>query len=217
VSQLRLYDYAASGNCYKVRLLLANLGRAYERVPLDIFDGGTLTDEYAAKNPSRQVPLLELPDGRALPESVAILVYLAEGSELWPFDPFDRAQVLRWLAYEQSDVLPVTGGLRFRLVTGRLEPGDPAALRRREAGEEVLSLLEAHLARQPFFAAGRYTVADIAMYGYVHVAHEAGYDMPAYPGIQRWLERVAAQSGYMNDLEPYPPNASEKAGRSIYG
>jgi glutathione S-transferase len=214
---LRLYDYAASGNCYKVRLLLANLGREYERVPVDIFDADTLTDEYAAKNPAREVPVLELPDGRYLTQSGAILVYLAEGTELWPDDRFDRADVLRWLLYEQTDVLPATGGLRFRLITGRLEPGSPGAQARREAGERIVSLLDEHLAAQPFFAAGRYTIADIAIYGYVHVADEAGYDLSAYPNLTRWLERVQAQPGYMNDLEPYPPNASELAGRSIYG
>jgi glutathione S-transferase len=214
---LRLYDYAASGNCYKVRLLLANLGREYERVPVDIFHADTLTDEYAAKNPAREVPVLELPDGRYLTQSGAILVYLAEGTELWPDDRFDRADVLRWLLYEQTDVLPATGGLRFRLITGRLEPGSPGAQGRREAGERIVSLLDEHLAAQPFFAAGRYTIADIAIYGYVHVADEAGYDLSAYPNLTRWLERVQAQPGYMNDLEPYPPNASELAGRSIYG
>jgi glutathione S-transferase len=217
LSQLRLYDYAASGNCYKVRLLLANLGREYERVPVDLFDGGTLTDEYAEKNPSRQVPVLELPDGRVLPESAAILVYLAGGSELLPDDSFDRAQVLRWLVYEQTEVVPATGGLRFRLITGRLRPEDPAAQRRRQAGGEVLSLLDEHLASRPFLVADRYSIADIAVYSYVHVADEAGYEMSAYPNIERWLERVASQPGYMNDLEPYPANASVIAGRSIYG
>ena len=214
---LRLYDYAASGNCYKVRLLLANLGREYERVPVDIFDGATLTDEYTAKNPAREVPVLELPDGRHLTQSGAILAYLAEGTELWPDAAFDRADVLRWLLYEQTDVLPATGGLRFRLITGRLDPASPGAQRRREAGEQVISLLDDHLTTQPFFVAGRYTIADIAVYGYMHVGGEAGYDMAAYPNLARWLARVEAQPGYINDLEPYPPNASELAGRSIYG
>ena len=217
MNELRLYDYAASGNCYKVRLLLANLGREYERVPVDIFDGDTLTDEYARKNPAREVPVLELPDGRHLTQSGAILMYLADGTELLPGDPFDRAQVLRWLLYEQTDVVPATGGLRFRLITGRLDPDSPGAQQRKQAGAQVMSLLDDHLAPQSFFAAGRYTIADIAIYGYVHVAGEAGYDMSAYPNIGRWLERVAAQPGYMNDLEPYPANAGELAGRSIFG
>lgn len=217
MSQLRLYDYDASCNCYKVRLLLAQLGIAYERVPVDIFDGGTLTDQFGRMNPARTVPVLELPDGRFLPESAAILAYLAEGSELWPDDPFDRAQVLRWLVYEQTDVIPATGGLRFRLATARLQPDDPDARQRRAQGQEVLSLLDDHLAEHQFFVADRYTAADIAIYGYVHVADEAGYDMSAHPNIERWLERVAVQPGYMNDVEPYPPNARAGAGRSLYG
>ncbi len=217
MTDIRLYDYAASCNCYKVRLLLANLGRTYERVPVDIFAGETMTDEYALKNPARATPVLELPDGRFLPESAAILVYLAEGSALWPEDPFDRAQVLRWLVYEQTDIIPATGGLRFRLATGRLRPDDPDAQRRRAAGAEVLSVLDRHLESRDFIVGNRYSVADIAVYGYVHVADEAGYVMATYPRLQRWLERVAAQPGYMNDLEPYPPNANAGAGSSIYG
>ncbi len=217
MSEFRLYDYAASCNCYKVRILLSNLGLPYERVPVDIFDGGTLTDEYARMNPARTTPVLQLPDGRFLPESAAILIYLAEGSPLWPDDPFDRAQVLRWLVYEQTDVIPATGGLRFRLVTGRLHPDDPDACQRRALGEDALSLLDDHLTSRSFLVANRYTVADIAIYGYVHVADEAGYDMSAYPNIQSWLARVASQAGYMNDVEPYPANARSGAGRSLYG
>jgi glutathione S-transferase len=217
MSQLRLYDYDASCNCYKVRLLLAQLAIPYERVPVDIFDGGTLTDQFGRMNPSRTVPVLELPDGRFLPESAAILVYLAEGSELWPDDPFDRAQVLRWLVYEQTDVIPATGGLRFRLATGRLQPDDPDATKRRGLGDEVLKLLDDHLADHQFFVADRYSIADIAIYGYVHVADEAGYDMAAHPNVERWLEQVRTQPGYMNDVEPYPPNARAGAGRSLYG
>src|SRR6266498_36659 len=125
--------------------LLQGIGRGsparaapYERIPVDIFAGETLTNEYAQKNPTRTTPLLELPDGRFLPESAAILVYLAEGTELWPDDAFDRAQVLRWLVYEQTDVIPATGGLRFRLITDRLAPDDADAQRRRTAGQEVL-------------------------------------------------------------------------------
>jgi glutathione S-transferase len=217
MSQLRLYDYDASCNCYKVRLLLAQLGIPYERVPVDIFDGGTLTDEYGRMNPARTVPVLELPDGRFLQESAAILVYLAEGSDLLPDDAYDRAQVLRWLVYEQTDVIPATGGLRFRLATGRLQPDDPEAQKRRALGGDVLTLLDQHLAERQFLVAERYTVADIAVYGYVHVADEAGYDMSAYPNLEQWLERVAAQPGYVNDVEPYPANARAGAGRSLYG
>src|SRR5204862_4214710 len=127
---MRLHDYVASANCYKVRLLLAQLGRDYERVPVDIFDSGTLTDDFARLNPLRSTPVLELDDGRVLLESNAILWYLAHGTDFLPVDPFEQAEVARWLIYEQSDVMLNIGGLRFRLVTGRWRPYDePAAAR----------------------------------------------------------------------------------------
>jgi glutathione S-transferase len=213
---LRLIDYAASANCYKVRLLLANLGRPYERIPIDIFAGETLTTEYARRNPARSTPLLQLDDGRFLPESNAILLYLAEGTELLPRDRFDRAQVARWLFYEQADVVPMIGGLRFRLLTGRLEPSDEDAVRRKEGGRVVLELLDEHLASRDCFVAGRYTIADIGIYGYVHVADEAGHDLASYGNICAWLRRVEGQPGYVNDLEPYGANAASGVGRSIY-
>src|ERR671936_1494048 len=135
---MRLYDYVASGNCYKTRLLLAQLERSYERVAVDIFAGDTLAEDFAAKNPARTTPVLETDDGRYLQESNAILVYLARGTPLLPDDPFEFGQVMRWLLYEQADIVPAIGGLRFRLLAGRLESSDPRAIRRREAGGEVL-------------------------------------------------------------------------------
>jgi len=164
-NNLRLYDYAASCNCYKVRLLLAQLGISYERVPIDIFDGETLTDAYAEINPARTTPVLEIADGRYLPESNAILVYLAHGTHLLPDDPLELAEVVRWLIYEQTDVIPTMGGLRFRLLVGRLAPSDPDAILRKESTHDVLVLLDQHLATHDFFAGGRYTIADIAIYG----------------------------------------------------
>jgi glutathione S-transferase len=214
---VRLYDYAASANCYKVRLLLAQLEIPYEKVSLDIFDGDTLTDAFGRMNPARTTPVLELGPDKHLSESNAILAYLAEGTALMPDDRFDRAQVLRWLLFEQADVVPMMGGLRFRLVTGRLSPDDPDATRRRAGAQEALAVLDTHLRDREFLAAGRYTVADIATYAYTHVAHEAGVDTSPFGAFEAWLARVEAQPGYMNDLEPYPPNASVKAGRSIYG
>src|ERR671937_2536480 len=140
-SKIRLYDYVASANCYKARLLLAQLGRAYERVSIDIFGGDTLTCEFADINPARSTPVLETDDGRYLQESNAILWYLADGTELLPDDPLDRAHVLRWLIIEQTDVMPGIGGLRFRLITRRWRADDPQALRRRELGVEALRML----------------------------------------------------------------------------
>ena len=213
---MRLHDYAASANCFKVRLLLALLGVRYERVPVDIFAGDTLTDAFAALNPARETPVLELDDGRALPDSAAILAYLAEGSPFLPDDSFERAQVLRWLVYEQTAVVPAIGGLRFRLLTGRLAAGDAEAKGRREAGLEVLALLDAELSARPFLVGELATIADIAVYGYGHVADEAGYELAEFPAVTAWLGRVAALPGAIADLEPYPPNARPGAGRSIY-
>jgi glutathione S-transferase len=213
---IRLYDYAASANCYKVRLLLAQLGREYERVPVDIFAGDTLTDEFGAKNPMRTTPVLETEHGEFLPESNAILLYLAEGTPLLPQDALERAQVVRWLIYEQTDVIPSMGGLRFRLLTGRLRPTDPDAVSRKQAAKDVLALLDGHLRERELFVGGRYSIADIGIYGYVHVAHEAGVDLAPYRNVLGWLARVRGQPGHLNDLEPYPPNAAPGAGRSIY-
>lgn len=213
---LRLFDYFASCNCYKVRLLLAQLGVAYERVPIDIFNGDTLTDEYAAMNPSRTTPVLETEDGRYLPDSNAILVFLATGTPYLPADPFEVADVVRWLVYEQTDVVPTIGGLRFRLLVGRLTPADPDAVRRKEGAAEVLRLLDDHVATRDFFVGGRYTIADIAIYGYSHRAHEAGIDTQPYTNLRAWFERIERQPGYIEDVEPYGANAAAGAGRSIY-
>lgn len=214
--RLRLYDYVASANCYKVRLLLAQLGLDYERVPIDIFAGDTLGPEYGAINPVRSTPVLEVGEGEYLPESNAILLYLAEGTEMMPTDRLERAHVFRWLIFEQTDVVATMGGLRFRVVTGRLERDDPEAIRRRCGALETLKLLDRHLDGRSFVVAERYGLADIGLFGYVHVAHEAGLDMDAYPAVQGWIERVASQPGHIDDLAPYPANASPGAGRSIY-
>jgi glutathione S-transferase len=212
---MRLYDYVASCNCYKVRLLLSQLGRPYERVPIDIFDGDTLTDEYGAINPARTTPVLSTPDGY-LPESNAILVYLAAGTPLLPDDPFELAQVIRWLIYEQTDIIPTMGGLRFRLLVGRLTPDDPEAQERKRGAQEVLRLLDNHLADREYFVGDRYTIADIAVYGYSHLAHEAGIDLQPYANLRAWFGRVERQPGYIEDVEPYGANAAPGAGRSLY-
>jgi glutathione S-transferase len=213
---MKLYDYVASCNCYKPRLLLAQLGIEYERVPVDIFDGETLTDEFARINPARTTPVLETDEGGFIPESDAILVYLAKGTPFLPEDPFELAQVTRWLIYEQTYVMPLIGGLRFRLLVGRLEESDPRVARRRAAAREALLLLDDHLATREFFVGERYTIADIAIYGYSHRATEAGIDLAPFANVRAWFERVEAQPGYIEDVAPYPPNAAPGAGRSIY-
>lgn len=214
---LRLYDYAASGNAFKVRLLLAHLGLPYERVTTDIFGGDTLTAEYARINPRRTVPVLEVAEGTYLRESNAILLYLAEGTPYLPEDPLRRAEVVGWLVYEQAEIFPGTGGLRFRLLTGRLTPDHPDAVARLRAGRAVLDELDRHLRDRPFLVGDDYTIADVSVYSYAHLAHEAGHDMARHPAFARWLDRVAEQPGFVNDLAPFPPNAMAGAGRSLYG
>lgn len=214
---MKLYDYGASCNCYKVRLLLAHLASPYQRVRIDIFAGETLTDEYARINPHRTTPVLETEDGRFLIESGAILLYLGAGTPYLPADRFDLAQVVRWLIYEQTDVMQFIGGLRFRLLTGRLRADDVDALRRRRGATQVLSHLDAHLAASEYLIGPRYTIADIAVYGYTHLAHEAGLDPSSYEHLRRWLARVEGQPGYIEDVEPYGANAAPGAGRSVYG
>ena len=216
MTDLRLYDYAASANCYKVRLLLAQLARPYERVPVDIFAGETLTEEFYRLNPARTTPVLEIGAGTYLQESNAILFYLAEGTPHLPDERLARAQVLRWLISEQTDVIPTMGGLRFRLLTGRLAADDAEARRRHAAAVEVLDLMDVHLRGRDFLLGDRYTIADVANYAYVHVAPQAGLELQRFPAVEAWLARIEAQPGFIDDLEPYPPNAHLGAGSSIY-
>jgi glutathione S-transferase len=213
---LRLHDYAASGNCYKVRLLLAQLGLPYERVPVDIFGGDTLTDDYARVNPIRQTPVLERDGAEPLSESGAILVHLAEGTGYLPEDRDDRAQALRWLFFEQAEVIPGIAGLRFRLITERIRPGGREVEWRKAVGNAALKVLDERLTNSDFLAGERYSVADISLYAYVHVANEAGFELSDYPAVQRWIGRVEATEGFMNDFERYPPNAWAGKSRSIY-
>ena len=209
---MRLYDYAASGNCYKVRLLLALLGQPYERVPVDIFAGDTLTDEFAARNPERTTPVLELDDGQTLTESAAILWYLAEGTELLPDDRLARAQVLRWLCFERA-FTPAVAGARFQVMTGRTDDETPLLL---DKGRCALAQLDRRLEGRDWVAVDAPTIADVALFGYAHVADDAGFDLTAHPAIAAWLDRVRALPAYVNDLIPYPPNARPGASRSIY-
>jgi glutathione S-transferase len=209
---MRLYDYSASPNCYKVRLLLAQLGLEYERIPVDIFGGDTLDEGYADINPSRRTPVLESEPGKYIPESAAILLYLAEGSELLPEDRFERAQVHRWLFFEQTQVYPTIGAIRFLVGTGRMSAEETP----KRPSVDALKVLEAHLAERDFLVGDGYTLADLALFGYVHVAAEGGLEMDRFPAVRRWLERITGQPRFMNDLEPIPESARAEESRSIY-
>jgi glutathione S-transferase len=191
--RLRLYDYLESGNGYKVRLLLHQLAIPFERVELDILRGATRTEAFLAKNPNGRIPTLELDDGTCLPESNAILWYLAEGTPFLPEDRLQRAQALSWMCFEQYSHEPNIATLRFWTHAGLLEQRAALVPGKREAGVAALGVMEGHLAKRAFFAAERYTIADIALYAYTHVAEEGGFPLAPYPAIRAWLARVAAQ------------------------
>ncbi len=174
-----------------------------------------MTDPYAAINPALSTPVLEV-DGEYLIESNAILVFLAGGTEFTPDDSLDRARVIGWLIFEQTEVVATIGGLRFRLLTERLSPQSAEARRRGDGAIRTLQRLDGHLDGRTFLAGDSYSIADIAVFGYTHVADEAGVVLSRYPAVLRWLDRVRSQPGHINDLEPYPENARPGAGRSIY-
>ena len=209
---MRLYDYAASGNCFKVRLLLSLLGREYERVPVDIFAGETLTAEFAALNPARTTPVLELDDGTPLAESAAILWYLAEDTAFLPAKRLDRARVLQWLCFERA-LTPAVAGARFQVMTGRTDGETPLLL---DNGRRTLATLDERLDGRDWVAADAPTIADVALFAYTHVADDAGFDLATHPAICSWIDRVRALPGYANDLVPYPENARPGQSRSIY-
>lgn len=195
---LRLYDFLSSGNGYKCRLLLHQLQLPYERIELDILKGETRTPEFLARNPNGRVPALELEDGTVLAESNAILCYLADGTPFLPQDRLARAQVLQWLFFEQYSHEPFIAVARF--IHHFLPADSPrrAELPRLEqGGRAALGVMEQRLAGHPFLVADRYTIADIGLYAYTHVAGEGGFDLTAYPGVLAWLDRVRDQPGHV--------------------
>jgi glutathione S-transferase len=194
---LRLYDFLESGNGYKVRLLLRQLGIPFERVEVDILAGATRTPEFLRRNPNGRIPVLELPDGTQLAESNAIQCYLAEGTPFLPEDRVARAQVLQWLFFEQYSHEPYIAVLRFWTHQGLLARNRFEIAGRRERGYQALGVMESHVAGRRFFVAERYTIADIALYAYTHVAHEGGFELDGYPAVRAWLARVREQPGHV--------------------
>ena len=190
-----LHSMQRSGNSYKVRLALAQLGIPYRLAEVDILKGESRTPEFLAKNPSGQVPLLEVAPGRYIAESNAILWHLASGSPLRPQDRFDRAEALQWMFFEQHSIEPNIGAAYFwlALVKGGRELQQHALEDWMEEGYRSLGVMEKHLRQHRYFVAGRYTVADIALYAYTHLAHLCDYDLTTFPEIRAWLDRVAAQ------------------------
>lgn len=196
---LRLYDNLSSGNGYKCRLMLHKLGIDYERVELDIDRAETRTPEFLAKNPNGRIPALELEDGQVLPESNAILWYLAEGTSYLPEDRVGRARVLQWMFFEQYSHEPNIATVRFWLTHGveMTEERKLALVTKRSLGYDALRVMDGHLKDRAFFVSDGLTAADIALYAYTHVADEGGFDLSGYPAVRGWLDRVAAQDAHI--------------------
>ena len=205
---LTLYSMQRSGNSYKVRLALAQLRIPYRLVEIDILKGESRTPEFLAKNPNGQVPLLEAAPGRFLAESNAILWHLVSGSVLRPENRIDRAEALQWMFFEQHSIEPNIGAAYFwlTLVKGGRDLQQHALEDWMEEGYRSLGVMENHLKQQRYFAADRYTVADIALYAYAHLAHECDFDLASFPAIRAWLARVAAEPDHVA-MDWQPANA----------
>jgi glutathione S-transferase len=197
-SKLKLYDYLDSGNAYKVRLVLAHLNVPFERIELDIDAGETRTREFLGKNPNGKIPALELASGDVLCESNAILFFLAAGTALLPQGNLERARVLQWMFFEQYSHEPYIAVSRYALK--HLEPGEERRAlveSKREPGYKALGVMESHLAGRSFFVDQVFTIADIALYAYTHVAHEGEFDLADFPAIRAWLARISSQPGHI--------------------
>jgi glutathione S-transferase len=204
---ITLYDYLDSGNGYKIRLLLSQLGQRYHWKGLDILTGETRTPEFLAKNPNGRIPTLELDDGTHLAESNAILWYLAEGTAFIPDDRLARARILQWMFFEQYSHEPYIATSRF--IFKHLPESSPRRAElpdRLTRGRAALDVMETHLSGRSFFVGDHYTIADIALYAYTHVAHEAYLDLAPYPAVRQWLSRVTEQPRHIliTDL-PHSP------------
>jgi glutathione S-transferase len=192
-----LYNSQVSGNCYKVRLLFAHLGIEYEREEVDVVDRSNRAELLGDKNPAQRVPTLALDDGRSLGESGAILWYFGEGTRFVPDDRYQRAQMLQWMFFEQYDHEPAIAVVRFLVRYSGREPDPQVIEQRTQQGYRALAAMERGLDGRSFLVGDRMTLADIALYAYTHVAHEAGFSLADYPAIRAWLERVEAEPGHV--------------------
>jgi glutathione S-transferase len=196
---VRLYNSAVSGNCYKVRLLLAQLGLPYETVEMSVVDRSNRADVLGELNPGLRVPTVVLDDGRALGESNAILWYFGDGTQYVPEDRYERAQVLQWQFFEQYSHEPHIAVARFlKAYSGEPERFERQRERLLAGGYAALDAMERHLEGRTFLVGERYSLADISLYAYTHVAHEGDFELEPYPAIRGWLDRVAAQPGHVS-------------------
>lgn len=197
LAPVRLYDSLISGNAYKCRLILHKLGVPCERVELDIDRKETRTPDFLAKNPNGRVPALELEGGVVLPESNAILWYLAEGTPYLPDDRLERAQALQWMFFEQYSHEPNIAVVRHWALHHGSTTQEPSIVAKRALGYDALAVMDGHLRERRFFVGDRLSIADIALYAYTHVADEGGFDLSGYPAVLAWLDRVAAEDPHI--------------------
>ncbi len=203
---ITIYGYSPSGNCHKLRMLLGHLGRDYRWIEVESPYGATRTAEYLARNPNGKVPMIETDDGRVMVESNAILTWLADGTQYFAGDAWERAQTLAWMFFEQYSHEPYVAVARFICGWTPLDSPRRAELAKlRERGDQALGVMEKHLASNAWFSATGYGIADIALFGYTHCAADGGFDLALYPGIAAWLDRVRAQPGFV----PMAPYAAE--------
>jgi glutathione S-transferase len=207
---MRLYDHPASGNCMKARIALRQLGIAYEAVTVDLFARETRTAEHMARNPDGRVLVLELDSGETIPESGAILAYLADGTEYLPTDRLTRARVFQWMFFEQNRIEAELAYARFLKLSGRADQIPEVYENRLQRGEDALVALERGLSDGRDYIAGDYSIADIALYAYVHCAEDAGASLAQHEAIGGWIRRVQAKPRFENDLEPLPAHALER-------
>lgn len=194
---MRLYDHPKSGNCYKVRLLLAQLEIPYERVEVDVLDRTRRREILGGKTPIYRIPLLELEDGRRLAESNAILWHLARGTAFLPDDAWERAQVLQWLFFEQNQLEASIAVARYWLTIAKTAEENAQALALHQTrGRAAIASMEEHLRAASFFVAARYSIADIALYAYSHVAEDGGVSLDPAPNVRAWIDRIEAQPGW---------------------
>ncbi len=199
---LTLYDYLPSQNAYKVRLLLKQIERPYRTRIVSIFEREGQTPEFLRINPMGAVPAIELDDGRVLAESNAILTFLAEGTPFLPEDSFERAKVMQWLSFERSYVSPSIATLRYWTLTGKLELQQGVDARR-ALGLKTLRALDRELVTRPFAAGDTYTIADMSLFAYTHLADDAGFRLADFPNVVAWVERVKAQPRFLAEVYPY--------------
>jgi glutathione S-transferase len=205
-----LYDHPASGNCMKARILLRQLELPFERVTVDLFTGETRTPEHFGRNADGRIPVLELDSGETIPESGAILAHLAEGTPYLPSDRLARTSVLRWMLFEQNRIEAELAYARFLRLSGRHEQLPEVYANRLERGQDALAALDRGLSDGRDFVAGDYSIADIALYAYVHCARDAGADPSAHDHVTAWLARVESTPRFENDLEPLPAHALQR-------